>query len=87
MSGFGLTDPVRKQAGVQELIRHTSGQCFRTYPDRMRIGSGMFTGLPGYSEAASNACGNNKTCSKCRVVAANHSGEQHSEQSYQRHRI
>ena len=40
VSGFGQTDPVRKQAGVQE----SSGQCFLADPDRMRIGSGMFTG-------------------------------------------
>ena len=40
VSGFGQTDPVRKQAGAQE----SSGQCFPADPDRMRIGSGMFFG-------------------------------------------
>ena len=39
MSGLGHTDPVRKQAGAQE-----TSACFCTYPDRIRIGSDMYTG-------------------------------------------
>ncbi len=30
------------------IIRPASGQCFPADPDRMRIGSGMFTGLPSW---------------------------------------
>ena len=42
VSGLGQTDPVRKQAGVQE----SSGPLLAnaSQPDWMRIGSGMFTG-------------------------------------------
>ena len=32
--------------GCARIIRPASGQCFRPDPDRMRIGSGMFTGRP-----------------------------------------
>ena len=42
VSGFGQTDPLRKQAGVQESFWPASGQCFPSDPDRMRIGSGIY---------------------------------------------
>ena len=52
-SGLVLADCVRfwpNRSGPEasrcaRIIRPASGQCFRTDPDRMRIGSGMFTGL------------------------------------------
>ena len=44
VSGFGQMDPVRKQANVQESSGPLlANQCFPADPDRMRIGSGMFT--------------------------------------------
>ena len=42
---FGQTNPVRKQLSrCARIIGSASGQRFRANPDRMQIGSGMFTG-------------------------------------------
>ena len=45
-SGFGPNGSGPEASRCATIIRPASGQCFRADPDRMRIGSGMFTGRP-----------------------------------------
>ena len=49
VSGFGQTDPVRKQAGVQE----TSGPLLANASTLIRTGSSMFTGMVLLAQGAS----------------------------------
>ena len=45
-TGFGQTDPGSPEVSqCARIIRPASGQYFPTDPARMRIGSGMFTGI------------------------------------------